>query len=404
MAQRRIPLQDKFMSIIDIFKNLISRKENYSCVKMMNTQGYSGFSYDGRYYKSDVVRSCIRPFANAIGKLEPKHIIRDKDGNITGQSDFYITDLLENPNPFMSGQDLLEKIANQLKLNNNAFVRIYRDVNGLATALYPINAYSIRKKFTENGHLQIEFMLKNCKSEFVDYGDLIHIRNDFTDDDDILGESPAETFTDLMNVVKSGDAAIVSAVKNGGLINWLLKVTGTYKSDHLKKQAEKFEQSYLQDGSKVIATDAQAEVQQITPHDYVPNASLQDRAVKRIYAYFGVNENIVTAKYSEEEWQAFFETSLEPIVKKLSKEFTRKILRPIDRFNGQEIVFSANSLSFANMTTKLNLLQMVDRGAMTPNEWRQTLNLPAIEGGDKPIRRLDTAVVNDKEVKTNNEE
>lgn len=37
---------------------------------------------------------------------------------------------------------------------------------------------------------------------------------------------------------------------------------------------------------------------------------------------------------------------------------------------------------------------MVDRGAMTPNEWRETMNLAPIEGGDQPIRRLDTQVVN----------
>lgn len=30
---------------------------------------------------------------------------------------------------------------------------------------------------------------------------------------------------------------------------------------------------------------------------------------------------------------------------------------------------------------------------MTPNEWREVLNLTPIEGGDKPIRRLDTATI-----------
>ncbi len=37
---------------------------------------------------------------------------------------------------------------------------------------------------------------------------------------------------------------------------------------------------------------------------------------------------------------------------------------------------------------------MVDRGAMLPNEWRATLNMAPIPGGDEPIRRLDTQVVN----------
>jgi hypothetical protein len=36
---------------------------------------------------------------------------------------------------------------------------------------------------------------------------------------------------------------------------------------------------------------------------------------------------------------------------------------------------------------------------MTPDEWRAVLNLGPIEGGSKPIRRLDTAPVDDKPVK-----
>ena len=44
----------------------------------------------------------------------------------------------------------------------------------------------------------------------------------------------------------------------------------------------------------------------------------------------------------------------------------------------------------------MNLVQMVDRGALTPNEWRSILSLGPIEGGDKAIRRLDTAEINAK--------
>ena len=47
----------------------------------------------------------------------------------------------------------------------------------------------------------------------------------------------------------------------------------------------------------------------------------------------------------------------------------------------------------ASLNTKLAFQAMVDRGAMLPNEWRATMNLAPIEGGDKPIRRLDTQVV-----------
>src|SRR5690606_21169624 len=58
--------------------------------------------------------------------------------------------------------------------------------------------------------------------------------------------------------------------------------------------------------------------------------------------------------------------------------------------HGNEIVFEANRLQYASVGTKLNLVQLVDRGIMTPNQLAEVFNLPPVEGGDKPIRRLDT--------------
>jgi hypothetical protein len=83
----------------------------------------------------------------------------------------------------------------------------------------------------------------------------------------------------------------------------------------------------------------------------------------------------------------------EPISIQLSGEYTRKIFSRRERGFGNKIYFEASNLQCASLSTKLQLMQMVDRGAMTPNEWRETMSLAPIEGGDKPIRRLDTAVV-----------
>ena len=47
--------------------------------------------------------------------------------------------------------------------------------------------------------------------------------------------------------------------------------------------------------------------------------------------------------------------------------------------------------------TKLNLVQFVDRGIMTPNEVRYYLNLAPVDGGDVLVRRLDTAKVSESD-------
>lgn len=134
----------------------------------------------------------------------------------------------------------------------------------------------------------------------------------------------------------------------------------------------------------------------------MPNAAQMDRTVQRLYAYFGVNEVIVQNKYTEDEWNAFYESEIEPIAIQFSNAFTQAFFSPREIGFGNRIIFEASSLQYASMQTKLNLVQMVDRGAMTPNEWRAVLNLGPIEGGDKPIRRLDTAPVGQAEEVNNN--
>ncbi|WP_154695457.1 phage portal protein, partial [Clostridium botulinum] len=93
------------------------------------------------------------------------------------------------------------------------------------------------------------------------------------------------------------------------------------------------------------------------------------------------------------EWNAYYESEIEPLAMQLSNEYTRKIFTRRERGFGNKIVFTANNLQYASMSTKLELRSMVDRGAMTPNEWREVLNLPPVKDGDKIVRRLDTEVV-----------
>lgn len=78
----------------------------------------------------------------------------------------------------------------------------------------------------------------------------------------------------------------------------------------------------------------------------------------------------------------------------MAGEYTRKLFSRRERGHGNKIYFDAGNLHCASLSTKLALQAMVDRGALTPNEWRATLNLSPVPDGDKPLRRLDTQTVN----------
>ena len=359
--------------------------------EVVQDKGNGYYQWGGELYKSDILRSCIQPHVSAIGKLTPVHVKAEGD-----EADyFYIKKILTEPNPYMAGCMLQEKLAAQLTLNRNAFAYINRDHNGYPIELYPLPVMSAEALYDRGYNLYLRFVLRNGRMVTYPYRDVIHLRRDYYEND-IFGTSAQEALTPLMELVGTSDKGPMDAIKNGAIIRWLVKWNQTIRPEDLKKQAENFAEMYLStetNGTGVAATDAKAEVQQIKPNDYVPNVLQTDRTERRIYSFFGVNQSIVQNSYTEDEWNAFYEAQIEPVAKQMSDEFTRKLFSPRERQAGHRITFGANSLQYASMSTKLNLLQMVDRGAMTPNEWREVLNMAPIEGGDKPIRRLDTAVV-----------
>ena len=230
------------------------------------------------------------------------------------------------------------------------------------------------------------------------YSDIIHLRQDYNEND-VFGENPSKALTQLMNVVTISDQSIISAVKNSAVIRWLLKFNQTLRPEDIEANTKKFAESFLdtsKNGTGVAGVDSKADAIQIKPDNYVPNASQTDRTTLRIYNFFNTNEKIVQSKYDENEWNAYYEAEIEPIAIQLSNEFSRKFFSRRERSFGNKIIFECNNLQYASMQTKLNLLQMVDRGALTPNEWRQVLNLAPIDGGDVVIRRLDTAPTTQK--------
>jgi hypothetical protein len=104
---------------------------------------------------------------------------------------------------------------------------------------------------------------------------------------------------------------------------------------------------------------------------------------ENIYRYFGVSEDAIQGKLFGDAWEAFYDSAIEPFLIALGLELTYKVYTDRQRGFGNEIMFESSRMNYMSMTDKLKLVQLVDRMALTPNEWRATLNLPPVEGGDE---------------------
>lgn len=369
-------------------------------IKMITETGNGIYAWNGSLFKSDIVRSCVRPKAKAIGKMTAKHV-RNDDKGIKINPEAYMRFLLDEPNPYTTMQMMLEKMVTQLMLNGNAFALILRDENEYPTAIYPIPALSVEAVYSKSGELFLKFMYTNGKTGTFPYSDIIHLRQDYNNQD-IFGDNPAPALTSLMDVITTTDQGIIKAVKNSAVIRWLIKYNTPLNSKSIKENTKAFVDDYLSlesDSLGAAGVDSKSDATQITPHDFVPNTSTVGSMTNRVYSFFGTNEKITQSKYTENEWISYYESELEPLAIQLSNEFTRKLFSRRERGFGNKIVFESSNLQYASMNTKLALVQFVDRGMMTPNEVREILNLAPIEGGDVPIRRLDTVPIKETNIK-----
>ncbi len=379
-------------------KKQTSDMKSYNRYEMISDNGGGFFSWNGDIFQSDIIRACIRPKTKAVGKLVAKHI-RDSKAEFKVNPDPYIRFLLEEPNPLMTGQMFQEKMTNQLELNHNAFAYIKRDDLGYASEIYPIPCTTVEVVEGTYGDIFLKFYFRNGKQMTVPYADIIHLRKDFNEND-FFGEHPGKALSQLMDIVTTTDQGIVKAIKNSAVVKWILKFKSVLKQEDIDMQVKNFVNNYLNianDGG-AASSDPRYDLEQVKPEAFVPDSKQMQETVQRIYNFFNTNEKIIQSKYNEDEWTAYYESEIEPLAMQLAGEFTRKLFSRKERGFGNKIIFESASLQYASMSTKMNLVQMVDRGSLTPNEWRAILSLGPIEGGNKPIRRLDTALVKEGKV------
>ena len=286
------------------------------------------------------------------------------------------------------------------KINNHAFATIVRDENGFPVAMYFMNATMAQSVYDAAGNLSIRFYFLNGKTMLVPYADLIHLRGDVNIGSEFFGGSKVELLTPLMELIGTIDRGVIKSIKNSGVIRWLLKFTNSMRPEDLEEHSKKFSSQFLgaETGTGVAAVDSKAEAIQVNPNDFAPNTIQSDRTISRFYAALNTNKKIVTSDFTEDEWNAYYESEVEPDIIQMADEFTRKLFSRKKRSFGNYIVFESSNLATASMSTKLALRELVDRGAMSPNEWRATFNMAPAPGGDVYIRRLDTAAIKESEV------
>ena len=271
-------------------------------------------------YDYDVVRAAVDAIARNAAKLKPRHIRR------VGDEVHHVRSSIERllaykPNPYMDAYSFYYKVVTTWLLRNNAFIYPHRDeVTGEVSGFYPVVASSVELLEAPDKVMYVRFRFGSGEQLTVPYDEIIHLRRFFYRHDIYSDDNKALTPT--LDLIRTTDEGIATAVKSSAHIRGILKFTAMLKPEDIKEERDRFVREYLDisNNGGVAATDAKAEYIPLENKPIVVDAKQMDAIKDKVYSYFGVNEAIIKSRYREDEWNAFYESVLEPLAVQIDRK------------------------------------------------------------------------------------
>lgn len=358
-------------------------KGKYTYAKMLNGQTPIFTQFGSNIYASDVVQQAISCITKEISKLSPTHI-KSKDGIDDVSVSGSVQNVLNMPNELMSMCDLLEKVTWNLFFNYNAFVLPIWQGNTLA-GLYPLQPINVDILQDGTEKLYIKFRFRNGMEYTIRYSDVIHIRWNYSVNDIMGGNDFGQPdHSALLNTLQLNDTllkGIAKSLNSSYAVNGVVKYNTLMDEGQTEKALQEMQTRLNNSESGFLALDMKAEYIPITRSNQLVDEKTLKFVDEKILRHFGVPLPILTGDYTKEQYDAFYQKTLEPIIIKLGQAFTKGIFTSHE-INGyrNKIVFYSKELIFMDVSQKLELVRLLgDTGTMFENEKRVAFGLKPLE-------------------------
>lgn len=370
-----------------IFGNKTQHINNENTLKLLS--GYNATYTDISENIDDniIARECINVIATHCAKMMPKHYQQNGGlkNHISGQINYIIS---VKPNPFMTTYDFIYKVISLLLSQNNEYIYIDIDDKGFLRGLYPLNPlFCTLVEYDNEVWLKFQFIDGNIY--YAKYSRIIHLRK-FYNKHDFYGDTN-QVLSNAIETQTVADDGIKNAIKISASLRGVLKASNAILKDKdIKNMKEDFVKSLLSSTDGIGSLDARMDFKEINLNPVLLEKEQLEMVNGNIYGYFMLSENIIKSKYTADEWNAFYESVLEPYAIQMGQAFTNAIFSEKAIKEGHRIEFSVNRIKYAKTETKITLIKEAGAlGLITVDEGREILDLPAI-GGEEGKKRLQT--------------
>lgn len=390
------------MALFSFVKSLVTKENKQLQHFRMLDGGIPIFSRFGQnIYASDVVLNCIDIIATQISKLTPQHIFTGTSGNQQIPKSSINRLFQYRPNLLMSTKEFLEKIIWLLYINYNCFIyptyELVTDSKGYTsryyTGFYPLNPTRVDFLQDPSGTLFCKLTFAGGGNFTIPYTDIIHIRKMFSFNElmggGAGGQPPNET---LLKVLQTNDVVmqgLPKAIKSSLSIRGIMKINTMLDDDKQKAERERFEAAIASGASSIIPMDLKGEYVPVAVDPKMVDKDTLDFLQNNILNRFGVSVPVYIGDYSDDQFQAFYEKALEPIIIALGQAFSWGLFTQRELNVGNSMVFYQKDLNYLSVASKLNLIKtMGEQGLLSDDQKLAILGYPPLADGTGSRRTM----------------
>ena len=346
-------------------------------------------------YASDVVQQCLKCIVDEIKKLNPTHVrLKGTDSTAVKST---VQDVLNRPNPLMTTVDFLEKITWLLLMNYNAFViptyKTWEDEETGAErryyqTLYPIKPTQVEFIEDASGSLFVHFWFLNGWDTIIKYDDVIHLRYNYAVNEYMGGDFAGRPdHSALLNTLELNNdllQGVAKAVKASYAINGVVKYNTLIDDGTTAKNLKELENKLRNSESGFLPLDIKADFTPLERKISLIDENTLKFIDSKILRNWGVPLPILTGDYTKEQYEAFYQKTLEPLIITYSQAFTKALFTEREQAFGNCVKFYPRELIFLSISQTLEMINILSpTGALYENEKRVALGLrpsPELEG------------------------
>lgn len=297
----------------------------------------------------------------------------------------------------MTTSEFLEKITWLLLMNYNVFIipTYYTwidDKTGVERryyeSLYPINPTQVDFIEDESGQLFVKFWFWNGETTTIPYDDVIHIKYNYSVSEYMggnrMGQPDNEALLSTLQLNDSLLKGIAKAMNASYAVNAVVKINSVVDKGKTANALKELEAKLNDNKSGFLPMDMKGEFIPLDRDLKIIDKDTLEFIDSKILRNWGVPLPILTGDYTKEQYEAFYQKTLEPLVLAISQAFTKKVFTQREKSFGNKIELYPKELIFLSVSQTLEMINILSpTGGLFENEKRVALGLrplPELEG------------------------